>query len=401
MKETELYKPVKELFEKMGYTVNGEVADMDVTAVRGDELIVVEMKTGFNVTLLLQAVKRQKITEQVYVAIPRPTYKKRFSQDFKDKEYLIRRLSLGLILVAMDCPVPYAVIAMEPKPFHENLSIGRNKNKKKKTLQEIEKRHGDHNVGGSNRTQIVTAYRENALRIAGLMESVGCITRKELVDAGCGPKTYYILKNNYYKWFQKNPDDSYQLTKRALEEMEPYRDLINTLIFEHITKDNRIICLRKSKIGEHQILSEITRKAIENLGYPDEYTKLLEKKFNVTREYIRASTSYTVEIKGQPAGFWSITENKKDRWENDILVQKGYWLDHFFVQPEYRNIGVGSRMFSHLKSIAAQNGVDRILSYIDPQVQGFFDYMGATLLETLKQPGISGQMMNLIEISNT
>ncbi|HBN82321.1 MAG TPA: hypothetical protein DDZ89_00600, partial [Clostridiales bacterium] len=103
MKETELYKPVKELFEKMGYTVNGEVTDMDVTAVRGDELIVVEMKTGFNVTLLLQAVKRQKITEQVYVAIPRPTYKKRFSQDFKDKEYLIRRLSLGLILVAMDC----------------------------------------------------------------------------------------------------------------------------------------------------------------------------------------------------------------------------------------------------------------------------------------------------------
>ena len=46
MKETDLYKPVKELFEKMGYTVNGEVKDMDVTAVRGDELVVVELKTA-------------------------------------------------------------------------------------------------------------------------------------------------------------------------------------------------------------------------------------------------------------------------------------------------------------------------------------------------------------------
>lgn len=64
MKETDLYKPVKELFEKMGYTVNGEVKDMDVTAVRGDELVVVELKTAFNITLLQQAVKRQKITEQ-------------------------------------------------------------------------------------------------------------------------------------------------------------------------------------------------------------------------------------------------------------------------------------------------------------------------------------------------
>lgn len=400
MKETDLYKPVKDLFEKMGYTVNGEVADMDVTAVRGDELIVVEMKTGFNVTLLLQAVKRQKITEHVYVAIPRPTYKKRFSQDFKDKEYLLRRLSLGLILVAMDCPVPYATIAIEPKPFHEHLSIGRNKKKKNKTLQEIEKRHGDHNVGGSNRTRIVTAYRENALRIAGLIENAGHITRKELVEAGCGSKTYYILKNNYYKWFRKNPDDSYTLTDRAFEEMEPYRELINILIFEHITKDNRIICLRKSKIGEYQILSEIARESIENLDYPDLYKKNLTKRFQVTREQIRASISYTVEIKGQPVGFWLLTEQKEEHWEDEVLVQKGFWLEHFFVHPEYRNIGVGRRMFSHLKITAGKTGVDRILAFTDLHVQGFFEHMGATQLETINQPCVPGQMMNLIEISN-
>lgn len=398
MKETDLYKPVKELFEKMGYTVNGEVADMDVTAVRGDELIVVEMKTGFNATLLLQAVKRQKITEQVYVAIPRPVYKKRFSQEFKDKEYLLRRLSLGLILVAVDCPVPYAKIALEPKPFHEKASIGRNKAKKEKTLQEIEERHGDHNLGGSTRKQIVTSYRENVLRIAGLVEISGSISSKDLKNAGCGLKTMSILNKNYYGWFKKDQDGLYQLTDKAAEQMEQYRDLINLLIFECITKDNRIICIRKAKISEHQILSRIAKESKSHWGYPEEYMKMWEGELTVTPEYIRSYRVYVAEIEEEPVGFWSLIERKEDVWVGEVLVQKGFWLDHLFVKPEYINIGIGKRMFSHLKSYASENGIDRILAYVDPNAQGFYDKMEARFLETVKS-SIPGRMIGLYEIS--
>ena len=101
MKETELYQPVKDLFEGLGYEVFSEVNDIDVVAVKDGEKIVIELKTSFSMKLILQAVKRQKIYEDVYVAVPFPKFKKRFSKDFKDKEYLLRRLELGLIFVSL------------------------------------------------------------------------------------------------------------------------------------------------------------------------------------------------------------------------------------------------------------------------------------------------------------
>jgi GNAT superfamily N-acetyltransferase len=395
MKETDLYKPVKELFEKMGYTVNGEVKDMDVTAVRGDELVVVELKTAFNITLLQQAVKRQKITEQVYVAIPRPDYKKRFSQDFKDKEYLLRRLSLGLILVAMDSPVPYASIALEPKPYKERTS-SKSQMKKEKALREIEERHGDHNIGGSNRVQIVTAYRECVLRIAGLMELSAPVTAKELKDAGCGPKTYYILKNNYYGWFRKDSEGKYRLTEKAYQEMERYRDLINLLIFDYLTKDDRMITLRKAKIGEAKLLSEIVKESVKNTEYPDEEAKAYEKKHSVSREYIRDSLVYIAEIGGELAGFWSLVERTEDLWEDEILKQKGFWLDRFFVKPKYRNMGVGKRMFQSIKAYGEENNIRRIFGLTDPHTEGFFDKMGVQLSETVGSDLKNSKLMEII-----
>ena len=57
---------------KSGYQVQGEVDGCDITAIMGDELVVVELKTSFNLKLLSQAVKRQRVADSVYVAIPKP-----------------------------------------------------------------------------------------------------------------------------------------------------------------------------------------------------------------------------------------------------------------------------------------------------------------------------------------
>ena len=70
MLESDLYQPVKDYLEKHGYTVRGEVKHCDMVAIKGDELIVVELKTGANMTLLVQATERQSISDSVYVAIP-------------------------------------------------------------------------------------------------------------------------------------------------------------------------------------------------------------------------------------------------------------------------------------------------------------------------------------------
>jgi hypothetical protein len=72
IKETDLYAPIKRMLEGQGYVVKGEIGAVDVVAVRGDEEpLIVELKTGFSLSLFHQAIARQAITDAVYVAVPR------------------------------------------------------------------------------------------------------------------------------------------------------------------------------------------------------------------------------------------------------------------------------------------------------------------------------------------
>lgn len=72
--EVDLYQPVKDYFVKEGYEVYGEVNHCDVAAVKESELVIIELKLSLTIDLLIQATKRQRLTNQVYVAIPKPKY---------------------------------------------------------------------------------------------------------------------------------------------------------------------------------------------------------------------------------------------------------------------------------------------------------------------------------------
>ena len=73
MPETALYPTVKRFLETAGFRVKGEVNGCDVVAVREGEppqLTVVEMKQGFSLELLLQAVDRMRMADEVWLAVP-------------------------------------------------------------------------------------------------------------------------------------------------------------------------------------------------------------------------------------------------------------------------------------------------------------------------------------------
>jgi hypothetical protein len=99
--ETDLDQPVREYLEALGYTVRSEVNHCDLVATRDDQVIIVELKSGFNATLLMQAVKRQRMTDLVYIVIPQPK-RGRFSRHWKDLCHLVRRLELGLMVVKFE-----------------------------------------------------------------------------------------------------------------------------------------------------------------------------------------------------------------------------------------------------------------------------------------------------------
>ena len=124
-----------------------------------DEPIIIELKTGFSLTLFHQAINRQSMSDNVYVAVPRKSGKAALTALRRNK-MLCRRLRLGLITVKLSDG--HVVVHCEPKPFTPR----KVKAKKTKLLSEFDKRHGDPNMGGMTSSGQMTSYRQGALRLS-------------------------------------------------------------------------------------------------------------------------------------------------------------------------------------------------------------------------------------------
>lgn len=221
IKETDLYRPVRDYLIAQGYTVRAEVHDCDVTATKDGELIVIELKRAFNLDLLLQATARQRAADSVYVAIPRPASLARRT-GWQSMKHVLRRLELGLILVALDTPKPSIEIVFHPLPYERK----KNRGKKRAILHEISQRSGDFNEGGSNRRALMTAYREAAVRIACYLETLGPMAPRALRELGTGAKTLSILASNYYGWFERVERGVYAVKASAAAELVNYPELV-------------------------------------------------------------------------------------------------------------------------------------------------------------------------------
>ncbi|WP_203248822.1 DUF2161 domain-containing phosphodiesterase [Sporosarcina beigongshangi] len=222
--EVDLYQPVKDYFINEGYEVYGEVNHCDVAAVRESELVIIELKLSLTIDLLIQATKRQRLTNQVYIAIPKPTYSNR-SRKWKDSCHLIRRLELGLITVEFLEDDVQIKIIHEPASFDRKKSMQRSQKKRKNMLSEIKGRTGDYNTGGSSQMKIVSAYKENSIHIACCLLANGPLSPKLLRGMGTGEKTLSILSKNYDGWFDKIRRGIYMLSKKGENELKAFPNL--------------------------------------------------------------------------------------------------------------------------------------------------------------------------------
>ncbi len=220
MTEKELYPPVRDLFEKRGYKVNAEVKDCDMTAVKDDEFIIVELKKNLSVNLLAQGIKRQRTGADVYVAVPKP---KQYSfKKFRDTFSVIKKLELGLIFVSLRGNHSFAEIVIEPKPY---TSTYKNTKKKKQIMDEINGRTIDTNTGGVTGTKIVTAYTEKCIHIACILDMYGDLSPKQIREKGGADNTLGILTYNVYGWFQKISRGVYGITDEGRRGLLEYPEL--------------------------------------------------------------------------------------------------------------------------------------------------------------------------------
>ena len=220
--ETDLYRPVHDYLVAQGYTVRSEVKNCDIAAVRGDDLIIIELKRNFGIALLAQAVQRQKITDSVYVAVPRPSNKQKWMAQTRGVRAILRRLELGLILVSPRPGMRRVEVIFHPLPAEKQ----KRKRTQRAVLSEIERRSGDFNRGGSFRRKLVTAYRENAIFIAYCLAETGAQSPRQLRALGTGPKTTRVLYDNYFSWFERIGRGLYALSPSGRQALADYPGVV-------------------------------------------------------------------------------------------------------------------------------------------------------------------------------
>jgi hypothetical protein len=215
-READLYPGVKAFLTQQGYDVKGEVRGCDVVAVRrGEPPVVVELKLAFNLTLLLQGIERLALTDRVYLAVARPRSRRAVASVYRRSvRRLCRRLGLGLMTIGPP-PCGDVEVLVDPVPYRPRKDAKR----ARLLLGEHARRQGDPNRGGLTRTPLMTAYRQEALRCALLIDRDGRASLKGLRATGLVPNATRILGRDVYGWFLREARGVYRLSDRARQDV--------------------------------------------------------------------------------------------------------------------------------------------------------------------------------------
>jgi len=204
--ETSLYLPVKRFLEDLGFSVKGEVRGCDLVALGGDGeapiVVFGEMKLSFNLELILQAVDRAAACDEVWVAARVSARGKGRERDARFRN-LCRRLGFGMLGVSETGSVEIIVSPASSPPR-------RDLRRRSRLVDEHRRREGDQAAGGSSRTPVMTAYRQQALACAARMAG-GPARPRDLRKAA--PDAGKILLQNVYGWFTRIERGLYALNE--------------------------------------------------------------------------------------------------------------------------------------------------------------------------------------------
>jgi hypothetical protein len=167
-------------------------------------------------------VDRQTITDAVYIAVPRGKGKP-FIARVKDARKLCLRLGLGLISVRL--PDGVIEVHCDPAPYQPR-KIGK---RKTALLKDFQKRVGDPNTGGQVGRQVMTAYRQDVLRVLDFIAQNGPSRPRDVVAATKISKGPSMLSVDHYGWFYRVERGVYDLSDMGQTAVVEYGDVIRGL----------------------------------------------------------------------------------------------------------------------------------------------------------------------------
>jgi hypothetical protein len=221
LRESDLYAPVKQHLEALGYAVRGEVGACDILAVQNETMVAVELKLNFGLPVLYQALQRLALVDLVYVAVAVPEgriARRNWDASRRDATRLCRMIGIGLLSLRDGAVVVHA----DPGPYRP----AHKPNRRAKLLSEFVRRTGDHNIGGTTRRPRMTAYREDALACAAILATQGPMKAASVRDEAGVPKAGTILRDNVYGWFEKIARGTYDVQESGRAAVSQYADVL-------------------------------------------------------------------------------------------------------------------------------------------------------------------------------
>lgn len=182
--------------------------------------MIVELKTRLNLELILQAADRLSMSESVYIAFPAsaPLWRRHWRR----LRLLCRRLGVGII--TLEGSSLKVKIRLDPLPYQPRGSTLRSH----RLLAEFEHRVGNHNLGGTTREEIMTAYRQDALRCISVLNAEAAALCEIRESSGVA-RAATILQKNHYGWFERIQRGTYQLSPKGIQALEQYAEMIAEL----------------------------------------------------------------------------------------------------------------------------------------------------------------------------
>jgi hypothetical protein len=201
--------------------VHSEVKNCDIVAKKEGDLIIVELKKQFSVTLLAQAVMRKEVCDSVYVALPVPRDKER-PPNLSAAKTILRRLEIGLILVDFKKTKTKIEVLLHPVPF----TARRRHRKRRAIIREIDGRFAEFDIAGSPASrEKMSAYKQQAIRIAYFLEINGPSSPKKMKELSGTEKAQSILSSNFYGWFDRVERGVYTLNRAGKKSLKRYASL--------------------------------------------------------------------------------------------------------------------------------------------------------------------------------
>lgn len=157
------------------------------------------------------------------------------------------------------------------------------------------------------------------------------------------------------------------------------------------------ITIRPAKDNENGVLTNISFASKKYWNYPVAYFDVWRTELTITSDYINTNIVFVAEIDENVVGYFSIVEVKEDFFTGQVMVRKGFWLEHIFILPEFIGQGIGTDLIATAMNICAKRNIDHLYIFSDPNAKGFYDKLGAKYINE-SPSSIEGRTVSLFEL---